>query len=626
MTLETIYPLIVVLIGVIVVIGMIVALRVNAFIALITAAIVVSLLSCFDPATCQVQLSSLGGSITKVAVAFGSAAGKIGIVIAMAAVIGKCMMDSGAADRVVRWFLNILGEKRAPTALMGSGFVLAIPVFFDTVFYLLVPLARSLCRRTKKNYLLYILAISAGGAITHTLVPPTPGPLFMAAELNIDLGLMMVMGAAIAFPTALIGLLVCGVMNRLMDVPMRPYAGEPEPEPLDDSQLPSFFMSILPVILPVLLISANTITKTIADAQHTPRLRSEHIPDWQTFAQGLTTPTGDHAWIVNKFVEELRQDPGEQEPDEQDTVEQDTVEMLRTMAAGGKVSDEEKAAVITAINELLRKKELFETGDFAPNKLNSPPAAALLGKTLERLSQTELERFHRLVLECALPEQLEPHVWDTPSRKASYLTSVVGSPNLALLLSAAVAMFVLVRSRGLTYTELGKATETALMSGGVIILITAGGGAFGAMLREAGVEGLIKSAIDPSGETFILIILLAGFGVAAALKIAQGSSTVAMITAASLFAAMDVTFQTKGLEVLGYVYLAVAIGCGSLFGSWMNDSGFWIFARMGNLTEVEALKSWTVMLAIIAVVGLGVTMLFAFATMLFASSMQLFMG
>ena len=65
-------------------------------------------------------------------------------------------------------------------ALMGSGFVLAVPVFFDTVFYLLVPLARSLWRRTRTNYVLYIMAIGAGGAITHTLVPPTPGPLVMA--------------------------------------------------------------------------------------------------------------------------------------------------------------------------------------------------------------------------------------------------------------------------------------------------------------------------------------------------------------------------------------------------------------------------------------------------------------
>jgi H+/gluconate symporter-like permease len=207
-----------------------------------------------------------------------------------------------------------------------------------------------------------------------------------------------------------------------------------------------------------------------------------------------------------------------------------------------------------------------------------------------------------------LPDQLEPHVWDTPSRNVSYVTSVIGSPNLALLLSAAVAMLVLVRSRGLTFTELGKATETALMSGGVIILITAGGGAFGAMLREAGVKDSIENMIASFNADVGLIMLLTGFGVAAVLKIAQGSSTVAMITAASLFAAMGVSSEMLGFHG---VYLATAIGCGSLFGSWMNDSGFWIFARMGNLTEVEALKSWTIMLAIIAATGLGVTVLFA---------------
>ncbi len=602
MSFETVYPLIIVLIGVIVVIGMIVALRVNAFIALITAAIVVSLLA-------GGSLASLGGSISKVAEAFGKAAGQIGIVIAMAAVIGKCMMDSGAADRVVRWFLKILGEKRAPTALMGSGFVLAIPVFFDTVFYLLVPLARSLCRRTKKNYLLYILAISTGGAITHTLVPPTPGPLFMAAELNIDVGVMMLMGAAIALPTAIVGLLVCSFMNRLMKVPMRPYAGEPEVESLDDDQLPSFFWAILPVILPVLLISANTITTTIADTQHAPSFRADDVVDWPGFAQGLTAPeTGEHAWIGRRFGERLLAEPQTPGEPEDKAKRLELVKILTTIGQGGEVSEDDQAKALTAINDLLKQKEVFKTGEFAPLKLKNPSAAALLGKKLEKLKQPELERFHRLVLECAMPDQIKSHVWDTPARKVSYVASVIGNPNLALFLSAVVAMLVLLRSRGLTFTELGKSTETALMSGGVIILITAGGGAFGAMLREAGVKGSIETLMDQVGMDAGLMMLLAGFIVAAVLKIAQGSSTVAMITAASLFAAMGVSSQDLGFNC---VYLATAIGSGSLFGSWMNDSGFWIFARMGVLTEGEALKSWTILLAIISVVGLGMSVLYA---------------
>jgi len=141
------YPLLTLVIGITVVLGLIIGFRVNAFIALITAAIVVSLMAPGGPEA----------KIGRVAAAFGSSAGGIAIVIGLAAVIGKCMLDSGAADRIVRAFSNLLGEKQAPLALMGSGFVLAIPVFFDTVFYLLVPLARSLYRKTKKRYLLYIL-------------------------------------------------------------------------------------------------------------------------------------------------------------------------------------------------------------------------------------------------------------------------------------------------------------------------------------------------------------------------------------------------------------------------------------------------------------------------------------
>ena len=97
---------------------------------------------------------------------------------------------------------------------------------------------------------------------------------------------------------------------------------------------------------------------------------------------------------------------------------------------------------------------------------------------------------------------------------------------------------------------------------------------------------------------------------ASLLKFAQGSSTVAMITAAGMMAAM-VDQQTLGFHP---VYLATAVGSGSLVGSWMNDSGFWIFAKMSGLTEVETLKTWTVTVSLLAVIGLFVTV--AFATVL----------
>src|SRR5690606_16053829 len=131
-------------------------LRLNAFLALISAAMIVSLLA----------PGPVGERMTRVATAFGTTAGSIGIVIALAAIIGRFMMASGAADRIVYAFHRLLGPNRGAEALTASGFVLSIPVFFDTVFYLLVPLARSMYRRQGRHYLQFLLAIGAGGTVT----------------------------------------------------------------------------------------------------------------------------------------------------------------------------------------------------------------------------------------------------------------------------------------------------------------------------------------------------------------------------------------------------------------------------------------------------------------------------
>ncbi|MEP7000442.1 MAG: gluconate permease, partial [bacterium] len=128
------HPFLILLIGMIVILGAIIGLRLNAFLALIVAAIVVSFLAPGEQAV----------KIARVAEAFGKTAGSIGIVIALAAIIGTAMTESGAADRIVSGFLNVLGEKRDAVALGATAFMLSLPVFFDTVFFLLAPLARSM--------------------------------------------------------------------------------------------------------------------------------------------------------------------------------------------------------------------------------------------------------------------------------------------------------------------------------------------------------------------------------------------------------------------------------------------------------------------------------------------------
>ncbi len=205
-------PLLILLVGMAIVVGGIILFRTHAFLALIIGALVVAALT--SPAALERYADSKGMSAAeteqlldqsfgeRVARGFGNTATKIGILIAMAAVIGACLLESGSADRIVRSALGLFGQRRAPFAFLSSGFLLAIPVFFDTVFYLLIPIARAMGLRTRRDFLWYVMAIVAGGTMAHTLVPPTPGPLFVASELGIDIGVMIIAGLALGLFTS----------------------------------------------------------------------------------------------------------------------------------------------------------------------------------------------------------------------------------------------------------------------------------------------------------------------------------------------------------------------------------------------------------------------------------------
>lgn len=451
-------PVAILLVGIAVVLTFIIVLRMNAFLALISAAMLVSLLSGGTP----------GGNIARVAEAFGQTAGKIGIVIAMAAIVGRCLTESGAADRIVQFFVRRLGEKRCPVSLMTSGFVLSIPVFFDTVFYLLLPLARSMHRRTGIRYMLLILAMGAGASITHSLVPPTPGPLVLAEMLKINLGTMIMIGLLTGICTAVVILFFIQWISRKFDFPMRPLEGSSqEKAPVLDERLPGLLPAALPILLPVLLISLHTVISALSASAN-----------------------------ANSYL-------------------------------------------------------------------------------------------HRIMA----------------------FTAVLGNANMAMMLSAAAALAVYWRQRKPSRRRLTDMVEDSLTGAGIIILITSAGGAFGAMLQQAQVGPALQNLLvsDPSAAIGGVRLLIIAFMIAFLLKFAQGSTTVAMITSAAMLGPL-----IAGIP-LGYhpVYVACAVGFGAQCGGWMNDSGFWVIAKMSGLTEIEALKTWTPTVSVLAVVGLSFTILFS---------------
>src|SRR4028119_2147709 len=182
-------PFFILFVGICIVVGGIIGLKLHPFLALLLGAFVVALLT---PASAIEQYAISKGSTPaaavvmskktigeRIATEFGSTCAKIGILIAMAAIIGKCLLESGAAERIVRSMLNVTGIGKAPTAFLVSSFFLGIPVFFDTVIFLMMPLAKAMSMRIGKNYLLLVLSILAGAVMANSLVPPAPGPLFL---------------------------------------------------------------------------------------------------------------------------------------------------------------------------------------------------------------------------------------------------------------------------------------------------------------------------------------------------------------------------------------------------------------------------------------------------------------
>ena len=171
--------------------------------------------------------------------------------------------------------------------------------------------------------------------------------------------------------------------------------------------------------------------------------------------------------------------------------------------------------------------------------------------------------------------------------------------NIALMLGAAVALATLLKT---TRSEKAmNAVGASLSSAGVIILITSAGGAFGGALQATG----IGASIERLSTTYQVSVLPLAFLLTTLIRTAQGSATVAMITAAGVFAGMVESTQ------LGFhpLYLALAIGCGSKPIWWMNDSGFWVVSQMSRMTEEESLKTLTPMTLLMGVVGLFVTII-----------------
>lgn len=249
-------PLPCLLLGIALILFFLLYWRFHPFLALLSSALIVSLTSAQIP---------LQEAILVVTEGFANLMRSIGILLVLAAIIGKALVESGAADRIIRAFTRAFGIGREQYSFLASGFVLSMPVFFDTVFYLLAPLIRTAYAHRRRDYALMICAAAAGGAITHALVPPTPGPVVVSETLQIPIGITFMVGVLASIVPALVGgVWYANFINRHIEiVPEEVYGvstDELEKTAMrPDEELPSLFLSLLPIIAPVLLISLSTV-------------------------------------------------------------------------------------------------------------------------------------------------------------------------------------------------------------------------------------------------------------------------------------------------------------------------------------------------------------------------------
>ncbi|WP_345751080.1 GntP family permease [Microbacterium rhizophilus] len=179
---------------------------------------------------------------------------------------------------------------------------------------------------------------------------------------------------------------------------------------------------------------------------------------------------------------------------------------------------------------------------------------------------------------------------------------LIGTSPVALLITALIALLVLGKFRGETGSALEKLVENTLGTVSSVILITGAGGMFGGVLRASGIGAALSETLDGLG----LPLIFAAYLIAVALRVAQGSATVALVTTAGLLAP---AVTAGGFGVVDTAAITLAAASGSVFASHVNDSGFWLVGRLMNMDVKTTLKTWTVQQAIESVVGFAIVLI-----------------
>lgn len=457
------------LLGIATVVLLIVWAKFHPFIGLILGTAVLGAVAAIPP----------GDVVTSFVEGLGSTFGDVGLLIALGAMLGKLLADSGGANQIVDRIIHRVGPTTLPWAMALIAAIIGLPMFFEIGLVILAPIILLVAKRTGVSLMKVGIPALAGLSILHGLVPPHPGPETAINLLDAPLSYTLAFGLIIAVPTlAIAGPLLAMLMDTLVPMTVgadgvarqRPAAGQNHDA---DSEIKS--------------TSDNAASETHSLTQEQRDAGAKHRPSFTGAILSVTLPV---LLMLVRAIGDL------------------------TMAEGG---------------------------------------------------------------------------------TARGVIDFIGDPSVALLAGVLVAMVAVGVGSGMPRAQIHRSLGSGLPGPASIMLIVAAGGGFKTVLSDSGIADIIG---EYATKTHISVLLL-GWLVAVAIRLATGSATVATVTAAGIVAPLGATLDQPHLALL-----VLAIGAGSLFFSHVNDAGFWLVKEYFGLTVGQTIMSWSVMETVISVVAL----------------------
>ncbi|WP_453992688.1 GntP family permease [Bacillus nitroreducens] len=243
--------------GIFLLLFLVIRTKLHAFVALLLVSLLVGIAA-------GMPLNEVVASIER---GMGGTLGFVAVVVGLGAMFGQMLEVSGGAERLAQTLIKKFGEDKSQWALGITGFLVAIPVFFDVGFIILVPIVYGLAKKTGKSLLYYGIPLLAGLAVTHSFIPPTPGPIAVADLIGADLGWVILFGTIAGIPAMIIsGPLFAKYISKKLHVVVPDYMNLEDIE--YDKELPSFKLIAFLILIPLVLILLNTVSGVLLEEGH----------------------------------------------------------------------------------------------------------------------------------------------------------------------------------------------------------------------------------------------------------------------------------------------------------------------------------------------------------------------